>query len=167
MESIGETLRQARHTKKGTLDDAARATKIKVDILERLESDEFSALAAPAYAKGFLKLYADYLGLDSAAITEAYVRSQGGLRRQGLQIETETAARSRNLRELQLPVRQVLLAVATVTLITLALWLGKRWWSHRRIASPLATTALPKANFEPYYPPKHKPVPEVLESPTK
>jgi len=83
MDSIGETLREARHNKKASLEDASRATKIKFEILEQLEADEFDRIAAPAYTKGFLKLYSEYLGLDSQSITEAYLRSQGGLRRRG------------------------------------------------------------------------------------
>ena len=83
MESIGEILREARHHKRASLEDASRATRIKMDILEQLEADEFDRLAAPAYTKGFLKLYSEYLGLDSQAMVDAYLRSQGGLRRQG------------------------------------------------------------------------------------
>ena len=107
MESIGETLREARHNKKASLEDAARATKIKLDILERLEADEFNQLAAPMYTKGFLKLYAEFLGLDAPAIVDAYLKSQGGLRRQGLHIETEAAIRAKKPRELQLPMGSV------------------------------------------------------------
>ena len=96
MESIGETLREARRQKRASLEDASRATRIKIDILEQLEADEFDRLAAPTYTKGFLKLYAEYLGLDSQSVVDAYLRSQGGLRRQGLHIETEKTIRARN-----------------------------------------------------------------------
>src|SRR2546425_558030 len=95
MESIGDILREARHAKQASLEDAARSTKIKLEILERLEADEFSALAAPMYTKGFLKLYAEFLGLDASAIVDAYLKSQGGLRRQGLHVETEAALRAK------------------------------------------------------------------------
>ncbi len=78
MDSIGDTLREARHNKRASLEDASRATKIKMEILEQLEADEFDRMVAPAYTKGFLKLYAEYLGLDSHSVAEAYLRSQGG-----------------------------------------------------------------------------------------
>src|SRR5438093_1493867 len=105
METVGEILRQARHDRRVSLEDAARVTKIKLDILEHLEADEFDQLAGPMYTKGFLTLYAEYLGLDGRDVVDAYVRSQGGLRRQGLQVETEASARARKPNELQLPVR--------------------------------------------------------------
>jgi cytoskeletal protein RodZ len=166
MDSIGETLRQARHNKKVSLEDAGRATKIKVEILERLESEEFGALAAPAYTKGFLKLYSDYLGLDSAGLVEAYLQSQGGLRRQGLRVETEAQAKARKPRELQLPIRSVALVVAAVSIAVFGVLLGRNLWARRSrpVPSPLKTPAtLPKAGFDPYYQPKHKPAPDVLE----
>ncbi len=175
MESIGENLREARHNKKVSLEDASRATRIKVDILEQLESDDFDRLAAPTYAKGFLKLYAEYLGLDGQSIVEAYLRSQGGLRRQGLHMETEKAIRARKPRELQLPLRGVGLVVFGLTLVVFAVVVGKSVYSRHRsaatqqgIVAPITTVAgqldVPKADFDAYYQPKPKPPMELTES---
>lgn len=175
MESIGETLREARHNKMATLEDAARTTKIKLDILEKLEADEFNRLAAPMYTKGFLKLYAEYLGLDSQAVVDAYLHSQGGLRRQGLQLDTDANIRARKPRELQLPIRSVVLVVAGLTVAVVLGLLGKVLLSRHAQKTPppspptdQATTALPnlpKADFDAYYQPKTRPAPAVLESP--
>ena len=172
MDSIGETLREARHAKQASLEDAARATRIKLEILERLESDEFDRLAAPMYTKGFLKLYSEYLGLDSPAIVEAYLKSQGGLRRQGLHVETEANIRKKRTRELKLPVRSVVRVVGALTIGVVVVLVGAHWWSHRSAHSepvkssppptPKAVT-LPKADFEAYYQPKNKPAPELLD----
>jgi len=176
MESIGENLREARHNKKVSLEDASRATRIKIEILEQLEADEFDRLAAPTYTKGFLKLYAEYLGLDGQSIVEAYLRSQGGLRRQGLHMETEKAIRARKQRELELPLRSVGLAVLGVTLAVLAVVAGKTLLARRgsattvrQAATSQVTTAAtqpgtPKADFDAYYRPKPKPAPELLET---
>ncbi len=180
MESIGETLRQARHNKKASLEDASRATKIKFDILEQLEADEFDRLAAPAYTKGFLKLYSEYLGLDSQTIIDAYLRSQGGLRRQGLHVETEKAIRARKPRELQLPLRSVALVVVGLTVAVFGVVLGKSIFSrHAARAEPAiqqpqpvaakppiaaGPAAIPTADFDAYYQPKARPAPELLES---
>jgi cytoskeletal protein RodZ len=173
MESIGETLREARHQKRASLEDASRATKIKFEILEQLEADEFDRLAAPAYTKGFLKLYAEYLGLDGQSIVEAYLHSQGGLRRQGLHVETEKAIRARKPRELQLPLRRVALTIVGLTVAIFVVVLGKNMFSHRsappvpaapKPAPPRAEpAAVPTADFDAYYQPKSKPAPELLE----
>jgi cytoskeletal protein RodZ len=169
MESIGENLREARHNKKVSLEDASRATRIKIEILEQLEADEFDRLAAPTYTKGFLKLYAEYLGLDGPSVVEAYLRSQGGLRRQGLHMETEKAIRARKPRELELPLRGVGLVVAGVTLAVLIVVLGRSLLSRRGSAAPVRqATALqpataPKADFDAYYRPKPRPPMELVE----
>ena len=173
MESIGDTLREARHNKRASLEDASRATKIKMEILEQLEADEFDRMVAPAYTKGFLKLYAEYLGLDSRSVVEAYLQSQGGLRRQGLHMETEKAIRAHKRPELQLPLRGVALVVLALTAVVFLAVLGKTW-SMRHAQSPVqpaptmqaatAQPAVPKADFDAYYQPKIKPAPEVLES---
>src|SRR5260370_3949503 len=134
MESIGETLREARHQKRASLEDASRATRIKMEILEQLEADEFDRLAAPTYTKGFLKLYAEYLGLDSQWVVETYLRSQGGLRRQGLHMETEKTIRARKPSELHLPLRSVGLAVAGLTVAVFAVVLGKSLIARRASA---------------------------------
>jgi cytoskeletal protein RodZ len=170
MESIGETLREARHNKRASLEDASRATKIKFEILEQLEADEFDRLAAPAYTKGFLKLYAEYLGLDSQVVVDAYLHSQGGLRRQGLHVETEKTIRARKPRELQLPLRSVGLVVVGVTAAVFAVVLGKNLLSHRTAQPSPAVpkqAAVPTADFDAYYQPKANPAPELLESPAK
>jgi cytoskeletal protein RodZ len=175
MESIGDNLREARHNKKVSLEDASRATRIKIEILEQLEADEFDRLAAPTYTKGFLKLYAEYLGLDGQSIVEAYLRSQGGLRRQGLRMETDKAIRARKPRELQLPLRSVGLVVFGVTLAVFAVVVGKSLFARHSSAMPArqATTSqtttvanqsgTPKADFDAYYRPKPRPAPELLE----
>src|SRR5260221_13937101 len=115
MESIGETLRGARHQKHASLEDASRATRIKMDILEQLEADEFDRLAAPTYTKGFLRLYAEYLGLDSQSLEDAYLRSQGGLRRQGVHMEAGKIIRATKPSELQLALGIVRLVVVALT----------------------------------------------------
>jgi cytoskeleton protein RodZ len=169
MESIGDLLREARHSKKAMLEDAARATKIKIEILEKLEAGAFDQLAAPAYTKGFLRLYAGYLGLDSQAIVDAYLRSQGGLRREGLQVQTEvTAQRRRRTQELQLPMRGIVFAVAAVTVVVFGLWFGRNLSRTRRTERPATpppaakvTSPAPKADFEAYY--QSKTSPQLLE----
>lgn len=61
---LGETLRRARSAKGITLEDAERVTRIPRKYLEALELENFGILPAPVYARGFLRSYAGYLGLD-------------------------------------------------------------------------------------------------------
>ncbi len=62
--SIGKALREARLKKGITLEEAARATKIHPERIADLERDEYRRFASLAYARGFLVLYAKYVGVD-------------------------------------------------------------------------------------------------------
>ena len=72
METIGQQLKAARERKGVTASQAAAATHLKVQHVEALEHDDYSRLTVPTYAKGFLKLYAEYLDLDPAPLLREY-----------------------------------------------------------------------------------------------
>ena len=61
---IGHLLELARQRQGVTLEEAEKATRIRSDSLQRLESDDHSAMPEPIYVRGFVKAYANYLGLD-------------------------------------------------------------------------------------------------------
>ena len=62
--SLGELLREARRQRAITLADVERDTRISAAYIEALEAERFDVLPAPVYARGFLRSYARYLGLD-------------------------------------------------------------------------------------------------------
>jgi cytoskeleton protein RodZ len=64
MLEIGTTLQDARTRKGWALADAAEATRIRVKFLAALEGERFGELPAEVYARGFLRTYAEFLGLD-------------------------------------------------------------------------------------------------------
>ena len=71
-ETVGQRLRAARESQKLTLEKAAAATRLRVHHLQALEADDYSVMASAAQGRGFLRLYADYLGIDlEQAIREA------------------------------------------------------------------------------------------------
>jgi cytoskeletal protein RodZ len=72
MATLGQILKEARKKKNVTASQAAAATRMKVQAIEALERDDFSRMAAPMYARGFIKLYAEYLGLDPAPLIREY-----------------------------------------------------------------------------------------------
>jgi cytoskeletal protein RodZ len=65
--TVGEILREARIAKNISFEAASKDTKIHVNILKNMESDDFKSLGT-LYAKSFLKLYTEYLGLDKQEI---------------------------------------------------------------------------------------------------
>jgi cytoskeletal protein RodZ len=62
--SVGSKLQQARLSKQLSIEEAARVTRIRPDKLLDLEEDNYSNFPSMSYAKGFLLLYARFLGVD-------------------------------------------------------------------------------------------------------
>jgi cytoskeletal protein RodZ len=67
-ETVGEQLQNARQARSISLEQAANATHIRLHYLRALEEGNFDALPSPAQARGFLRAYAGYLGLDAAVL---------------------------------------------------------------------------------------------------
>lgn len=78
MKSIGEDLRQARELLGLTLEDVERATRIRPRYLQAIEQGDLSALPSLVQARGFLRNYAEFLGLDSEDILLRYKEASGG-----------------------------------------------------------------------------------------
>ena len=72
MFEIGNSLREARHRQQLDLTDVEQATKIRSRYLRALEEEAFDVLPAQTYVKGFLRTYADWLGLDGQLYVDEY-----------------------------------------------------------------------------------------------
>src|SRR3989338_2127969 len=75
MKTTGTILREARELQGISLSQVEDATKIRVKFLEAIEQDDYSFLPSFSYAKGFVKNYSDFLGLDSRMVI-AFFRRQ-------------------------------------------------------------------------------------------
>ncbi len=73
MATIGQQFKAAREARRISAQEAGAATKILTRIVVAMEADDFSGMAAPTYAKGFIRLYAGYLGLNPEPLIEEYV----------------------------------------------------------------------------------------------
>lgn len=72
MPGIGDTLRSERRRQGRTLADAAAETRVRESYLAAIEEDDFEVLGGDVYARGFIKLYGRYLGLDADALVDEY-----------------------------------------------------------------------------------------------
>lgn len=70
--SPGAVLRRCREFHGITLEEASEATKIGISHLRALEEDHIHEFANHAYLKGFLRIYATYLGLNSEDVSRMY-----------------------------------------------------------------------------------------------
>lgn len=72
MESYGEILRKAREEKNLDYEAVYRETSISKEYLEGLENEDTAVFPGEPYLVGFLKNYADFLGVDSAHLVTLY-----------------------------------------------------------------------------------------------
>jgi cytoskeleton protein RodZ len=71
-ELIGEQLRKAREERKLTLEQVFQAIRINVRYLKALENEDRESLPSSVQAKGYLRLYADYLGLPFQPLLDTW-----------------------------------------------------------------------------------------------
>jgi hypothetical protein len=69
---IGNSLRRARERLGLELSQVEDATRIRKKYLKALEDERFDVLPAPAYAKGFMRTYADFLGLEGERFVDEF-----------------------------------------------------------------------------------------------
>ncbi len=72
MFEIGGSLREARLKRNLTPADVQKAIRIRDRYLQALEEERWELLPGDAYVKGFLRTYADYLGLDGNLYVDEY-----------------------------------------------------------------------------------------------
>lgn len=75
MKTVGVMLKEARIAKGLTLQHVEQATKIREKFLLGIEADDFGRLPSLSYAKGFIRNYAEYLGIPSELVM-AFFRRQ-------------------------------------------------------------------------------------------
>jgi transcriptional regulator with XRE-family HTH domain len=69
---LGNSLRDARERRGLSYADVERDTRIRPRYLRALEEETFDALPGQTYAKGFLREYADFLGLDGQQFVDEF-----------------------------------------------------------------------------------------------
>ncbi len=72
MFEIGNSLREARLRQGLDFPEIEQGTKIRGKYLRALEDEQFDVLPAQTYVKGFLRSYAEYLGLDGQLYVDEY-----------------------------------------------------------------------------------------------
>src|SRR5271166_4767193 len=72
MPGLGEEFRAAREARHLSLADVSDQIHIRSVYLQSIEEEDFTAIAAPVYVRGFIRTYARFLGLDPEGAVEAY-----------------------------------------------------------------------------------------------
>lgn len=82
MKTVGQILKENRIKKEISLGDVARETKIRKPYLLALEKDDYQSLPSVATIKGFIRNYAQFLGLESERVVAIFKRDYRRLQEQ-------------------------------------------------------------------------------------
>jgi cytoskeletal protein RodZ len=150
MSTVAEQLRSAREAKNLTVEQVAETTKIRTDHIRALEEGNFNVFSASIYIRGSVKLYAQALKLDSAALLATLATELGATEKYS---EPPPLGESKKtlLDSLTLLLAKVnwKLGVAGVILIGLAVVVVLSFlaWRHHQKSDPLKN--LPPAIYSP------------------
>ena len=76
MSSFGDELRRERELRRISLREIAEATKINLRYLDALERNDFEHLPGGIFNRGFVKAYAEFIGIDADAMVTAYIHEE-------------------------------------------------------------------------------------------
>lgn len=74
MRTVGQLLKEAREAKLYSLAEVEKSTKIRVELLEALEEDNYTKLPPEIFVQGFIKNYGKFLNLDSTKLLAVFRR---------------------------------------------------------------------------------------------
>jgi hypothetical protein len=118
MFEIGSSLREARVRRGLDFAEVEAATKIRGRYLQALEHEQFDTLPAEPYIKGFLRTYADYLGLDGQLYVDEFNSRYVAVEEQPIRVRSQVRPkRNRRVQRNVLLLALGLIAVATALVI--------------------------------------------------
>jgi cytoskeleton protein RodZ len=152
-ESLGNYFRKAREKKSETLADAANATRIHVSTLTAIEADNRDVLPAEVFTRGFIKIYAQHLGLDPDHALLWYLKqSEEGKFVPEEKINAQEVLSTETLAESSAFSSNSLVVIAAILLI-----IGLAgYWGYQSLRAPLAPLSVTM----------EKPAPELAPLPS-
>jgi cytoskeletal protein RodZ len=156
---IGNSLREARERQGLGYPEIELATKIRAKYIRALEEEDFTSIPGDAYIRGFLRTYAEYLGLDGDVYVDEYASRFITSWRDELPPRPER--RRIRTRERRLERRAVLLVLAGIVLLgvlVFAAWqipgssthvpgLGKKQHRHSAATSQLVLHGVGRGTY--------------------
>ena len=139
MFEIGNSLREARLRQGLDFPEVEQATKIRGKYLRALEDEQFDILPGQTYVKGFLRSYAEYLGLDGQLYVDEY-NSRYIPGDEETPLRARSAVPGGNPRVESSVVLVALAAIGIVTALVVVAW---------RFGSDTPNTAIPNFSSQP------------------
>ncbi len=92
MIEFGNTLRAAREAKGLSQSDIAQRTRMMIQTVTGLETEDFSRIVAPIYGRGFVKLYCEEVGLEPKPMIDAFMALYNGEKKSADQASEQQSA---------------------------------------------------------------------------
>lgn len=149
MFEIGYSLREARERQGLGYPEIELATKIRAKYIRALEEEDFDAIPGDAYTRGFLRTYAEYLGLDGDVYVDEYASRFLTSWRDDVPARRE---RPRRIRTRHRPIerRAVLLVLIGIVVITALVFAAWRYGGSTDHISALGTQHKQKPEAPPH-----------------
>ena len=137
----GVLLRQARTQRQLSLEDAAQTLRLAPKQLRALEQDDYDHLPGPTYVRGYLRSYAQLLGLSADMVLELYNRQPAAAKAVDFAKHAPTPQMSSD---------HHVIKITTLVVAGLILGLAAVWWQGRddspiRLRKPAATASVETA----------------------
>jgi cytoskeletal protein RodZ len=140
MFEIGNSLREARVRQGLEYSDVERVTKVRPKYLRALEEEQFETLPAQTYVKGFLRTYAEFLGLDGQLYVDEY-NSRYVSREEDVPFRPRrsNSGRARSRRTESSVVLGALIGIAVVFALVIAAW---KWGGDSPAQRPIVPSPI-------------------------
>jgi len=135
---IGNSLREARERQGLAYPEIESATKIRAKYIRALEEENFTAIPGDAYIRGFLRTYADYLGLDPDVYVDEY--ASRFLTSWRDEVPPRPPRRRIRPRERSLERRSVVLVIAAIALVTVLVFVAWQYGGSDGSTPPAGAT---------------------------
>lgn len=131
MDDLGALLREARERRGLSLEAVERQLRIRPHLLEALERGDLESLPSQVQARGFLRNYADFLGLEPQLLLDRYEERSRGRKtapRAGIPLEPaqRPSVQVRSLRPRWLSPDLFIAAGVSLAVVVLLIWGGGR-----------------------------------------
>lgn len=126
MRTVGQILKEEREKRFYTLNEIEKATKIRKELLEALEEDQYTKLPPPTFIQGFIKNYGRFLGLETGKLLAIFRREFSDVKNPPKILESFTNPLDKH--KVRLTPARVL---GTVVLIMIVIFLIYLWFEYR------------------------------------
>lgn len=136
---LGQRLREARDARGVTLEEVAARLRLGVATIRSMEEGSFERLPAATYARGYLRAYSNFLGLDAEPLLQAYDQYAD----KPPELNPFASSPPPQIQASDLPVRAVTYGIAMLLIALLGAWL----WQTQQFSS-VDALSMPKWGAE-------------------